>query len=126
MKTKTVTFAGKTITVKEKSIGEFEQLMDKFFPGTKGKIKLKIDLDLFEKLHKIIPVIFPEITEDDVHKAYMSELEKLVQAFIEVNSSYFKKLDEVEINFLHFKIPIRKNELQAIIEEIEKQKSLEE
>ncbi|TCS80380.1 hypothetical protein [Tepidibacillus fermentans] len=97
MRTKVITFAGKTITVEEKKIGELEQLLAKLFPATKGKIKdlgkaldnLEIDWDL---LYKKIPAIFPDITETDVKNAYISELEELIQAFIEVNFFGLKKL----------------------------------
>jgi len=36
--------------------------------------------------------LFPELTKDDVKNAYMSELEALVEAFVNVNFFGIKKL----------------------------------
>jgi len=94
---KIVEFAGKSINVQEKRIGELEILVRDLFPSTKGKLKnldkalndLEIDWDL---LYKKIPVVFPEITEDDVKNAYMSEIEALIGAFVEVNFFALKQM----------------------------------
>jgi len=94
---KIVEFAGKSINVQEKRIGELEILVRELFPATKGKLKnldkalndLEIDWDL---LYKKIPVVFPDITEDDVKNAYMSDLEKLIGAFIDVNFFALKQM----------------------------------
>ena len=97
MRNKIVKFADKDIDVKEKKIGELEILVRELFPSTKGKLKnldkalndLEIDWDL---LYKKLPVVFPDITEDDVKNAYMSELEKLVGAFVDVNFFALKQM----------------------------------
>ena len=97
MRNKIVKFADKDINVQEKRIGELEALTKKLFPSTKGKLKdldkalndLEIDWDL---LYKKLPVVFPDITEDDVKNAYMSELEKLLGAFVEVNFFALKQM----------------------------------
>jgi len=94
---KIVKFAGKDINVQEKRIGELEILTKELFPSTKGKLKnldkalndLEIDWDL---LYKKIPVIFQDITEDDVKNAYMSELEGLLGAFVDVNFFALKQM----------------------------------
>jgi restriction endonuclease S subunit len=94
---KIVKFADKDIDVKEKKIGELEILVRELFPSTKGKLKnldkalndLEIDWDL---LYKKLPVIFPDITEEDVKNAYMSELEKLLGAFVDVNFFALKQM----------------------------------
>ena len=94
---KIVKFAGKDIDVKEKKIGELEILTRELFPQTKGKLKnldkalndLELDWDL---LYKKLPIIFPEITEDDVKNAYMSDLEALLGAFIDVNFFALKQM----------------------------------
>jgi len=94
---KIVKFADKDIDVKEKKIGELEILTRELFPSTKGKLKnldkalndLEIDWDL---LYKKLPIIFPDITEDDVKNAYMSELEKLIGAFVDVNFFALKQM----------------------------------
>jgi len=94
---KIVKFAGKDIDVKEKKIGELEILVRELFPSTKGKLKnldkalndLELDWDL---LYKKLPVVFPDITEDDVKNAYMSDLEKLIGAFVDVNFFALKQM----------------------------------
>lgn len=97
MRNKIVKFADKDIDVKEKKIGELEILVRELFPATKGKLKnldkalndLELDWDL---LYKKLPVVFPDITEDDVKNAYMSDLEKLLGAFIDVNFFALKQM----------------------------------
>jgi len=92
-----VKFADKDINVQEKRIGELEILTRELFPSTKGSLKnldkalndLELDWDL---LYKKIPIVFPEITEDDVKNAYMSEIEALIGAFVEVNFFALKQM----------------------------------
>ena len=97
MRNKIVKFADKDINVQERKIGELEILVSELFPATKGKLKnldkalndLELDWDL---LYKKIPIVFPEITEDDVKNAYMSEIEALIGAFVEVNFFALKQM----------------------------------
>ena len=97
MRNKIVKFADKDINVQEKRIGELEALTKKLFPSTKGKLKdlgkalddLEID---WSTLYKKLPEVFPDITEEDVKNAYMSELEKLIGAFVEVNFFAIKQM----------------------------------
>ncbi|MGB9613903.1 MAG: hypothetical protein ACPL3B_00145 [Fervidobacterium sp.] len=97
MRNKVVTFSGKEIRVEEKKIGELEKLVVELFPASKGKIanidlsKEFSDLD-FDLLYKKLPIIFPELTKDDVKNAYMSEIEGLLEAFVDVNFLGLKKL----------------------------------
>lgn len=97
MRNKIVKFADKNINVQERKIGELEILVRELFPSTKGKLKnldkALNDLDLdWDLLYKKLPVVFPDITEDDVKNAYMSDLEKLIGAFIDVNFFALKQL----------------------------------
>jgi len=97
MRNKIVKFADKDINVQEKRIGELEILVRELFPATKGKLKnldkalndLELDWDL---LYNKLPVVFPDITEEDVKNAYMSDLEKLIGAFIDVNFFALKQV----------------------------------
>mgnify|MGYP001171374423 FL=1 len=97
MRNKIVKFADKDIDVQERRIGELEILVRELFPATKGKLKnldkalndLELDWDL---LYKKLPVVFPDITEDDVKNAYMSDLEKLIGAFVDVNFFAIKQM----------------------------------
>ena len=97
MRNKTVEFAGKKIRVEEKRIGELEKIVAELFPESKGNIQ-KIDLGKlleqagFDLLYKKLPIIFPDITEEDVKNAYMSELEALIEVFVEVNFHGIKRL----------------------------------
>ena len=97
MRNKTVEFAGKKIRVEEKRIGELEKIVAELFPESKGDIQ-KVDLCKlleqagFDLLYKKLPVIFPDITKEDVKNAYMSELEQLIEVFVEVNFTGLKRL----------------------------------
>lgn len=97
MRDKTVEFAGKKIRVEEKRIGELEKIVADLFPESKGNIQ-KVDLNKileqvgFDLLYEKLPIIIPDIAKDDVKNAYMSELEALVEAFIDVNFTGIKRL----------------------------------
>lgn len=97
MRNKVVSFAGKEIRVEEKRIGELEKIVAELFPESQGDIK-KVDLGKlleqasFGLLYEKLPVIFPDITKDDVKNAYMSELEQLIEVFVDVNFQGIKRL----------------------------------
>ena len=97
MRNKTVEFAGKKIRVEEKRIGELEKIVAELFPESKGNIQ-KVDLGKFleqagfDLLYKKLPVIFPDISKDDIKNAYMSELEQLIEVFIDINFHGIKRL----------------------------------
>jgi len=105
MRNKTVEFAGKKIRVEEKRIGELEKIIADLFPESKGNIQ-KVDLGKlleqagFDLLYKKLPVIFPEIAKDDVKNAYMSEIEALVEAFVDVNFTGIKRLIKPLMNLI--------------------------
>ena len=97
MRDKTIPFAGKKIRIEEKRIGELEQIVRDLFPESKGKLQKinlaglveQVDFDL---LYNKLPVIIKDITGDDVKNAYMSELEELLEAFVDVNFTGIKRL----------------------------------
>lgn len=97
MRDKVITFAGKEIRVTERRIGELEKLVVDLFPSSKGKIA-NIDLSKefgamdFDLLYKKLPVVFPDLTKDDVQNAYMSEIEMLLEAFVDVNFFGLKRM----------------------------------
>lgn len=94
---KTVKVGDKDIIVQEKRIKELEGLVKDLFPGSKGKIA---DIDLgkfmesvdFDLFYKKLPKMVPGLTAEDVENAYMSELEELLEAFVDVNFFGLKKL----------------------------------
>jgi hypothetical protein len=110
MRNKTVEFAGKKIRVEEKRIGELEKIVVDLFPESKGNIQ-KVDLGKlleqadFDLLYKKLPIIFPDITKDDVKNAYMSELEALVEAFVNVNFFGLKKLIQPMLKMVQAGLP---------------------
>lgn len=97
MRNKAVTIAGKTVDVQERRIGELKQLVADLFPGSGGKLS-EIDpsklfeLDVDEILSTKLPELFPGLTAEDVDNAYMSELEALLGAFVDVNFFALKRL----------------------------------
>jgi Ca2+-binding EF-hand superfamily protein len=112
MRNKTVEFAGKKIRVEEKRIGELEKIVAELFPESKGNIQ-KVDLGKlleqagFDLLYKKLPVIFPDITKDDIKNAYMSELEELMEVFVEVNFQGLKRLVRPLMNLIQAGLPQR-------------------
>jgi hypothetical protein len=110
MRNKTVSFAGKEIRVEEKRIGELEKIIADLFPESKGNIQ-KVDLSKlleqadFDLLYKKLPIIFPDITKDDVKNAYMSEIEALVEAFVNVNFFGLKKLIQPMLKMVQAGLP---------------------
>jgi len=97
MRNKTVKFGGKKVRVEEKRIGELEKLVVELFPDSKGdisKIQISSLLDQagFGLLYEKIPVIFPDVTDEDVKNAYMSELEELIGAFLDVNFTGLRRM----------------------------------
>ena len=97
MRNQAVTVAGKTIDVQERRIVELKQLVADLFPGSGGKLS-EIDpsklfeLDVDEILSTKLPELFPGLTAEDVDNAYMSELEALLGAFVDVNFFALKRL----------------------------------
>jgi len=97
LRNKTIAFAGKKLRIEESRIGELEEIVARLFPDSKGNIA-KINLDDlmnqvgFDLLYDKIPIIFPDITDEDVKNAYPSELEALLEAFVDVNFTGVKRL----------------------------------
>lgn len=105
MRSKSVAFAGKEIRIVERRIGELESALMELFPESDGDLR-KIQLenlleDLgFDLLYKKLPILIPNISEEDVKNAYMSELEELVEVFIDVNFRGLKRLVKPLLNLM--------------------------
>ncbi len=93
----TVKVADKEIIVEERRVGELKALVASLVPSSGGNLAdldisaladLKIDVLLYEKL----PEVFPGLDAEDVDKAYTSEIEALVEAFIDVHFLGLKRL----------------------------------
>lgn len=97
MRSKAVSIAGKDLRIEEKRIGDLEKLIAELFPSSEGKIA-NIDLQKelgsldFDILYKKLPALAPELTRADIQNAYMSEVEALLEAFIDVNFLGLKRL----------------------------------
>ena len=97
MRTKTIEFGGKKLRVEESRISELERIVIEMFPESKGKIS-EINLDElveqigFDLFYDKIPILFPDLTAEDVKNAYPSEVEALLEAFIDVNFTGIKRL----------------------------------
>lgn len=88
---------GKTVVVKEKPIGQLEELLNKFLGSKVSEIVQVNDAEqlkssLFGIIYDNIPELFPPITSEDVKLMYPSEIEELVDAFINVNFFGVKRL----------------------------------
>jgi hypothetical protein len=61
----------------------------------------------FDLLYKKLPVIFPDITKEDVKNAYMSELEALIEVFVEVNFQGLKRVIKPLMGLIQAGLPQR-------------------
>lgn len=97
MRNKAVTIASKTVDVQERRIGELKQLVADLFPGSGGNlanvdIGKILETNVNDLLYKKLPEVFPGLTEEDIDNAYPSEIEALVEAFVDVHFFGIKKL----------------------------------
>ena len=95
-RTKEVTIAGKKLTVTERKIKELEALAVGLSESVDAVLKSDTSKDamgaITDILYKHIPEIFPGITKEDVREAYLSEIEELGNAFIELHFFALKRL----------------------------------
>ena len=98
MRTKEIIIAGRTIHVKERKIKELKELVANVMDDV-DKVTEKNNDDSFagmanqvvSVMQEKICVIFPEISPCEVEDSYPSEIEELVQAFVDVNFFGIKK-----------------------------------
>lgn len=95
-KTKEVVVAGKTVIVSERKIKELKALANEV-SGTVDKVLKANTFDdvktaVVELLGDKFPAMFPPLTAKDVEEAYPSELQSLVEAFIDLNFFALKRL----------------------------------
>lgn len=97
MRNKTVQVNGRDVIVQERRIKELERLVADLFPGSEGRLsgvdlgKLagEVDFDLFRQK---IPMLFPQVKPENVDDLYPSEIEALLEAFVDVHFFGLKKL----------------------------------
>jgi len=93
-RSKIVTINGKQITVKEHKIKELrEEIIPKITAVLDTQeIASKGIKDLVPIFESKIVEFFPKVTEADIDESYPSEIEALIEAWVEVNFTGLKKL----------------------------------
>lgn len=99
MRSKQVSISGKTILVEEKRIKELKKIVkdiaasaeDVWKTETKDKTSEDITSLVFDTIQDKLTALFPDLKEEDIDNAYMSEMEELINTFIDVNFSGAKK-----------------------------------
>ena len=91
MRTKIVKVANKEILIQEKTIGEIKKLVNELNMDFSKLMETEINKegflnDVLGILQDKIEVIFPQLKEIDMDNVYISELEALIDGFLEVNS----------------------------------------
>jgi hypothetical protein len=93
MRSEIVTVNGKKVTVKEKRVIELRtEVAPKIFELFDGGLTGLDTADLIPALQEKVSEIFPELSPEDLDNCYPSEIEALVQAFINVNFGGLKKI----------------------------------
>lgn len=96
---KTVKVNNKVVVIEEKKIKELrEETIPSLLQGLKlegSKLESLATIDIgtvIESLEGKIAEYFPELTPEDIDEAYPSEIEGLIEGFIEVNFSGLRKV----------------------------------
>ena len=97
MRTKIVKVANKEILIQEKTIGEIKKLVNELNMDFSKLMETEINKegflnDVFGILQDKIEVIFPQLKDIDMDNVYISELEALMDGFLEVNFLMMKKV----------------------------------
>lgn len=97
MRTKIVKVANKEILIQEKTIGEIKKLVNELNMDFSKLMETEINKegflnDVLGILQDKIEVIFPQLKEIDMDNVYISELEALIDGFLEVNFLMMKKV----------------------------------
>jgi len=96
MRTKTIKIAEKEVIVREKKIVELKALIEENKNALDDLLKANnvddgfnaVNSLLFDKLKELFPIL----TDDDINNAYLSEIEELINAFIDVNFTGVKRV----------------------------------
>ena len=97
MRTKIVKVANKEILIQEKTIGEIKKLVNELNMDFSKLMETEINKegflnDVLGILQDKIEVIFPQLKDIDMDNVYISELEALIDGFLEVNFLMMKKV----------------------------------
>lgn len=95
-RTKKITIGDKEITVTERKIKELEALAVSLSGSLDAILKAKNTQDAMKGatniLYEQLPVMFPEISAEDVKEAYVSDLENLFSVFLELHFFALKRM----------------------------------
>ena len=97
MRTKIVKVANKDILIQEKTIGEIKKIVNDLNIDFSKLLETEIDKDNFLNevlliIQDRIEILFPQLKDVDMDNVYISELEALVDGFLEVNFLMLKKV----------------------------------
>jgi len=98
MREKQVTLGDKTIIIREVTVGDLRKrvlpTIIKAFSSFNANAPITALVGEADKILGLIPQVIPDVTSEMLEKAYMSELENLVQSWIDVNFHGLKTLLE--------------------------------
>ena len=97
MRTKIVKVADKDILIQEKTIGEIKKIINELNVDFSKLMQTEIEKDNFLNevlliIQDRIEILFPQLKDVDMDNVYISELEILIDGFLEVNFSMLKKV----------------------------------
>ena len=97
MRTKIVKVASKDILIQEKTIGEIKKIVNDLNIDFSRLLETEIERDNFLNevlliIQDRIEILFPQLKDVDMDNVYISELEALIDGFLEVNFSMMKKV----------------------------------
>jgi hypothetical protein len=97
MRTKIVKVADKDILIQEKTIGEIKKIVNELNIDFSKLMQTELEKENFlsEVLSIVqdrIEILFPQLKDIDMDNVYISELENLIDGFLEVNFSMLKKV----------------------------------
>ena len=97
MRTKIVKVADKDILIQEKTIGEIKRIVNELNVDFSKLMNTELEKDNFLNevlliIQDRIEILFPQLKDIDMDNVYISELERLIDGFLEVNFSMMKKV----------------------------------
>ena len=97
MRTKIVKVSNKEILIQEKTIGEIKKIVNDLNIDFSRLLETEIEKDNFLNevlliIQDRIEILFPQLKDVDMDNVYISELEALIDGFLEVNFSMMKKV----------------------------------
>lgn len=97
MRTRIVKVADKDILIQEKTIGEIKKIVNDLNIDFSKLMQTELEKENFLNevlliIQDRIEILFPQLKDVDMDNVYISELESLVDGFLEVNFSMMKKV----------------------------------